>query len=43
MDAIKWFDKYLQPPSNEDILEIWKSLPPAYQDIMILKQIMMEF
>lgn len=41
MDAI--IEKYLQPPSNEDILEIWKGLPPVYQDIMILKQIIKEF
>ncbi len=39
MDEIKWYDKYIQPPSNEDIMEIYKGLPPVYQDIIILKQI----
>jgi len=43
MDEIKWYDKYIQPPSDEDIMEIYKSLPPAYQDIMILKQINKKF
>lgn len=43
MDEMNWFDKYLLPPGIEDILEIWKGLPPAYRGIMILKQIVKEF
>ncbi len=43
MDEMKWYDKYIQPPSNEDVMEIYKGLPPVYQDIMILKQIIKEF
>ena len=43
MDEMKWYDKYIQPPSNKDVMEIYKGLSPVYQDIMILKQIVKEF
>ncbi len=39
MNETKWYEKYIQPPSDEDIWEIYKGLPAAYQVIIILKHI----